>query len=202
MPDAITVWLTDADAYDDAALAGLSAWLGVDERARSARFVRPLRRRQFILGRALLRTALGELLAIDPHAIMLQERPGNAPLLVAPRDAACFSIAHSGKWVACAVRRDVAIGLDIEIIDESRPVLDLAERAFGDAVAYSLHAMPDTQRITAFYAMWCAHEAQIKLGAAPAASMALAHPELAIALCSAAAIDTAPLLRTVLVSPN
>jgi 4'-phosphopantetheinyl transferase len=191
------LWLANIGTLPDAALAPHAEWLGEGERQRAARFVRPLRRRQFIAGRALLRLALARLLGVAPQAIMLEERPGNAPLLAAPAlPGAGFSISHSGPWVACAASLQGAVGLDIECVDASRDVLALAHQAFGPQALAALQAIEGEGRIAAFYDMWCLHEAAIKLGRPGAADHVYTHPGLALALCSAEA-QAAPRLELV-----
>jgi 4'-phosphopantetheinyl transferase len=181
--DQTLLWLTDAAMLSDGALAAYGAWLGEAERERAERFVRPLRRRQFIVGRALLRLALARLLGVAPQSIVLRERPGNAPLLALPdRPAAGFSISHSGRWVACAASLQSAIGLDIECIAPARDVLALADHAFGAPAAAELRVLEGEARVEAFYRMWCLYEAGIKLGRPSAADYLYTHPGLSLAL--------------------
>jgi 4'-phosphopantetheinyl transferase len=191
------LWLANIGTLPDAALAPYDEWLGEGERQRAARFVRPLRRRQFIAGRALLRLALARLLGVAPQAIVLQERPGNAPLLATPAlPGAGFSISHSGPWVACAASLQGAVGLDIECTNASRDVLALADQAFGAQALGALQALVGEGRTAAFYEMWCLHEAAIKLGGPSAAEHVYTHPGLALALRCAAA-QAAPRLELV-----
>jgi len=160
------VFLADIAAVDDARLARYAPWLGEQELARHERFVRAERRRQFIAGRALLRLGLVRLLGIDPETVALRERPGQAPaLLDRLSDETWFSISHSGPWIGCAVSTAGAVGFDIERIDAARDVLALAEQAFDSAAVAELQAVQGDARVAAFYRMWCAHEARIKLGA-------------------------------------
>lgn len=190
------VWLVDSQAVDDDALALYSAWMGESERARCARFVRPERRRQFIVGRALLRLALGRLLDRAPGTIVLHERAGLAPVLPDIADVG-FSISHSGRWVACAAGKGVALGLDIERIDSARDVMALAEHAFDASALRDLQALAPGSRHAAFYRMWCAHEARIKLGRPGVAEYPLETAELAGLLACDGALEQAPVLEMV-----
>ncbi|MGF6272785.1 4'-phosphopantetheinyl transferase [Massilia sp. UYP11] len=191
----VLLWAVDADAVAPEALERHAAWLGASERARCARFVRPERRRQFIIGRALLRRALGSLLGTEPAAICLEERPGLAPAL-SPQADVDFSISHSGRWVACAAGAGVGLGLglDIERIDAARDVMALAEQAFSAHDVAVLRASEPASRRVAFYRMWCAHEARIKLGRASVAEYPLALPGLAGMLASTQPLETVPVL--------
>ena len=175
------LWMVDADCVTDAALRRCHSWLSPSELARYDRFVRPQRQRQFVIGRGLLRTALGRLLNVAPQDVDLEERPGQAPRLVGHDRLPGLSIAHSGHWVACAVSADSALGLDIEMKDAGRDLEALAQQAF-DAQALALWtALP---RVDGFYALWSEQEARYKLAMA-GECVALAHPELSVVLCSA-----------------
>lgn len=188
------IWLLDARTIADAQRHQYEGWLGAAEAARYARFVRPLRQRQFLLGRALLRVAMGKLLGVAPAAIALEELPGQAPLLLSPVEGAHFSISHSGHWVACALSSTTRLGLDIELRDPRRDVLALARQAFGAEVAAELEGLPLAARLAAFYQRWSEAEARYKLGMDAAACVSMAHAELSIVLCSAAPLAQAPTL--------
>lgn len=196
MASAPLLWLADASALDDAALAPLTGWLGPSELQRYAGFTRPLRRRQFLVGRVLLRQALGALLGVPASVIALVERRGNAPLL---DRAGCahigFSISHSGPWVACAVSDESLLGLDIEVVDPARDLHALAAQAFETADIAWLQARPDSSRVRDFYDMWCAKEARIKLAAEQGACVLVEHHALSIAISSAQVLSHPPLLQ-------
>jgi 4'-phosphopantetheinyl transferase len=189
-----TVWIIDGDGVTDAALASYSGWLNAAEQARYRGFVRPLRQRQFLIGRVLLRLALGELLDLPPPQLRLVERAGRSPQLDMPGLQAGFSLSHSGPWVACAVCAQGALGLDIELPQAQRDVAALASQSFdADDVAW-LAAQPAIE--PAFYQRWCRNEARIKLasnsdGPASPCDIVLAHPALTIALCSTQPVQVA-----------
>lgn len=195
---ATLLWLTDAGALPEARLKGFAAWLGEGERIRCARFPRAQRRRQFIVGRALLRLALGRLLDVAPGSIVLRERPDNAPALETPApDGLGFSISHSGPWVACAASLEGAVGLDIERIDLRRDALALARQALGPQALARLRGYEGEERSHAFYRMWCLHEARIKLGGPSAADYFFERPGLALALRCARPLPAPPAPRMV-----
>lgn len=192
-PGDSVLWLADTAALTDARLACYADWLGESERRRHARFIRAERRRQFVAGRALLRMALGRLLAIEPGSIGLEDRPGQAPAFVHPHDPGIgLSISHSGRWVACAVSTVTLVGLDIERIDPSRDVLALAEQALSPESAGHLRACSEDARVGSFYRLWCLHEAGIKLATASAADYLFEHDGFAGALRCARPLATAP----------
>jgi 4'-phosphopantetheinyl transferase len=197
-PHQASVWLLDAGALADEALVAYAGWLDGAERRRLARFIRPARRRQFLAGRVLARLALGDLLKLEPRSIRLEDHPGCAPLLASPADAAVgFSISHSGGWVACAVSAGSKVGLDIEVIDQTRDIDALAAQAFdGDRQAWLGMRPPDTRRQD-FYKLWSRAEAQYKLGAPAGSVFDLSTAGLAIVLCCEQVLCRAPELETV-----
>jgi 4'-phosphopantetheinyl transferase len=204
MPARAAVWMVDADALAPADLQRYHAWLAPDEAARAQRFVRAERRRQFIAGRALARVMLAPLFGVAPAAVTLHERPGLGPAVAVPPAfgaAPGLCIAHSGRWVACAVSAQAALGLDIELRDPARDLDALAAQAFDGADLAqwtALRAQGGSARVDAFYRLWSAQEARIKLNRPhPGACMVLPHGELAVALCSDPPLACAPQLELV-----
>jgi 4'-phosphopantetheinyl transferase len=196
--------MVDADAVADDDLLRWRGWLSPGEEARCRRFVRAQRLRQFVVGRVLLRTALGRLLGVAPQAVELEERVGKAPLLKAPAVKGAmpgFSIAHSGRWVACAVSAQTALGLDIEMRDPARDLAALAAQAFDDeemARWGRLRDADEAQRVDGFYSLWSEKEARFKLGIETAGHcIALPHAELSVALCSGEPLTAPPKMEVV-----
>jgi 4'-phosphopantetheinyl transferase len=161
-----SVWLADGRLIHDDDLAFFARRLGADEADRYRRFARRERQRQFLVGRILLRFAIGRLTGLPLAAIGIAEQPGNAPRLSLP-DSHClqpgFSLSHSGNWIACTVSRDTRLGIDIEIINPKRDIAGVAESAFpADEYAW-LQRQPDEAQTAAFYQLWSFREALYKL---------------------------------------
>ena len=198
MLGSIAVWLVDARAVGNEELVSFHSLLSASEAARFQRFMRRQRQRQFLIGRVLLRIALGKLLNMATDTINFAERSGQAPQLILPDPALGmpgFSLSHSGDWVACAVSADTALGLDIEVIDPARDINALAGQAFDAGQAACLRKLDGPARLAAFYRMWSEQEARYKLGACASPScIALAHASLSIVLCSAQPFSAAPTL--------
>jgi 4'-phosphopantetheinyl transferase len=184
MPVRAVLHLVDGRTISAARLDELVGWLSPGEAQRHARFVRAERQRQFVIGRMLARTMLGELLGVTPQALLIEDRPGQAPVLNGHPHIS-FSISHSGPWVACAVSADCALGLDIEQLDAGRDVTALAAQSFDAERCAWLAALPEASRLRDFYMLWSTQEARIKLNAEPASTLELPHPVLSIVLCSA-----------------
>lgn len=189
------LWLLDAAAMDAALAAEWLSALGTSERQRYHGFKRPARRAQFLAGRMLLRRALTEAAGIPPRAVLVRERPGNAPELSIAQDMQppYFSLSHSGCWIACAVSAATPLGVDIEIMDAARDIAALSAQAFTEAEAAAIAALPDPGRVAAFYALWSRREAEYKLGTMPSHYHAVSHPGLSVALCTALPVQSSGL---------
>jgi 4'-phosphopantetheinyl transferase len=156
----------DTNGVTEDDLAFFKRQLGGSETDRLLSFVRPERRRQFLLGRILLRFAVSHLTGLPVDAIGVVERPDNAPRLVFP-DAQHlkpnFSLSHSRNWVACVVSCAVTLGLDIEVNDPARDIDEMSEIVFHPNARLRLSALSRAERVASFYDLWCEKEALHKL---------------------------------------
>jgi 4'-phosphopantetheinyl transferase len=192
-----SIWLLDSQSVDDATLNRGLVWLNPGERQRYHRFARTLRQRQFLIGRMMLRIALGRLLRVPAKSISLTERTGNAPLLNWQAPLPGFSLSHSGHWVACAVSSGTALGLDIELIDPARDFDGLAEQAFDADELVLFRQTNAAEQAAAFYELWSTKEAKFKLASSTTSKncgscFVITHPDLSIVLCSENVLSGAP----------
>jgi 4'-phosphopantetheinyl transferase len=160
------LWLLDGAGVAQDDLAFFTRCLGSSERRRLASFLRPERRRQFLIGRMLLRVAVSDLTALPIDTIEVVERPGNAPRLVlseAHKAHPHFSLSHSRNWVACLISYGATLGLDIEVNDLARDIRGISEMVFHPSERRWLASRPDAERVSSFYDLWCEKEALHKL---------------------------------------
>lgn len=146
---------------DEAEVAGLSALLAPDERARAGRFYFARHRRQFIVARGGLRRTLGEQLGVAPERLVFAYGPQGKPELAWPaRSGMAFNLSHAGERALLAWTRAGEIGVDIECL---RPVTPgLAERFFAPEEAAALAALPAAEQTAAFFRCWTRKEAYLK----------------------------------------
>ena len=187
------IYLAHLKDFPDPRLDNLKCSLSHDEMARYRGFQRAERARQFLVGRYLLRQQLALHLGISAAEVPLIEQANNAPYLnLLNTEKPGFSISHSREWIACGIRTDAKIGLDIEIIDRQRDVLALAAHSFDAQQNATLLALSTAEQSEYFYRCWAAQEAQLKLHLACQDLRHLSHPELAIAVCSDKAFTQTP----------
>lgn len=199
LPINVTIWLANLDKLPMELVAEWVGSLSAGEQQRYRAFIRAERQRQFVAGRMLLRHAVSAEAGVGAAAVRVEEQLGKPPVLTLEggKRAPFFSIAHSGSWLACAVSSGSAVGLDIEVPDPGRDIAAAAAHAFGVTEAHRLMALPDDDRRTEFYALWCRAEASFKLGQAAAACYAVPHDQVAIAACTSHTLAAPPMLRTV-----
>jgi 4'-phosphopantetheinyl transferase len=88
LPAEIEIWLATLPAEGTALVAEGAPPLSAEEWARAKRFMSPVRRRQFVAGRLLLRSLLGRLLGVAPETVALELTPTGRPVLKAGVGAA------------------------------------------------------------------------------------------------------------------
>jgi 4'-phosphopantetheinyl transferase len=158
--DEVHLWLINLDQPDDVQreLVGL---LQDDERARAARFARPLLQHRFTVGRGVLRRLVARYLGADPAALRLAQGPYGKPLLADASDLR-FNLSHSEGQALLGVARGVEIGVDIEAVRPLRDRDDVARRTFTAGENRALAALPPPLRDAGFFACWTRKEAVVK----------------------------------------
>ncbi|MEU5630245.1 4'-phosphopantetheinyl transferase family protein [Streptomyces rishiriensis] len=186
----VQVWWADlADAH-----AGLLALLDPVERRRYEATVDRAGRGRFLVGCALSRLVLGELLGLPPADVPLRRvcprcggPHGKVRLALPPsgppseRPGFDFSVAHSGAVIGVAVCATGRVGLDVEEADVGLDVDSAARVALADSELAALYGRPAAERKPAFLRTWTRKEAVLKaLGVglgAPLRGLELSAPE-------------------------
>ena len=161
-----TVWLLDIERVTESAVVDFEQRLAASEARRYANFARMQRKRQFLVGRMLLRLAVAKMMHLPVHKITVRDRVGSAPELFVtdgPSSTPNFSISHSRNWVGCALSTEVMLGFDIEVNDFERDIVALSQAAFHANEQLWLMRQPDDERSVAFYRLWSTRESLYKL---------------------------------------
>jgi 4'-phosphopantetheinyl transferase len=153
----VRVWLVPAD---EPARRRLGPLLAPAERARAARLARAADRDRFVVGRGLARLALATQLGIAPRDVALRTGAHGRPAL------ACgtfdFNVAHSAGLVACAVARELRVGIDVEHLRVLRERHALVELTCAPHERAWLDTLPRQARRAALFELWTAKEACLK----------------------------------------
>jgi len=142
----------------------LTQLLSDDELAKVTRFHFERHRRRLIVARGTLRVMLGHYAGVEPGQLRFTYGPHGKPHLADPiqgRDLQ-FNLAHSQELALYAFARRRQIGVDLEFV---RSIPDFDQngfRLFSDREKEVFHALPEDQRLTAFFTCWTRKEAYIK----------------------------------------
>jgi 4'-phosphopantetheinyl transferase len=148
--------------------------LSADEGDRARRYRIPAARERFVVARGLLREVLGRYSGLAPEALRFSYpcvcgRPACTPARRKPRlelgaelPPLRFNLSHTDGVAMIAVTVGSEVGVDLERIRPTTAVESIAERVLGAGEADALRALPDEERVEAFYRTWTRREAQAK----------------------------------------
>lgn len=141
--------------------AGYWRLLDADERRRALGIQHPARQHRYVESHGRLRMLLGEAVQADPASLRIAKTEHGKPFLV-DYPSVAFNLSHTGDHLAIVWAKQCRVGIDIEAV-KSRSHLDaLAERCFGVAELAYWRALPEAQRLQAFYRIWTCKEAFVK----------------------------------------
>ena len=161
------VWLANPDGvHEPALLERCLALLGPKERERYQRLRRAPSRREFLVAHALARVTLSRYAPVAPEAWSFSVGEHGRPEISGPSQARRlrFNLSHTSGLVACAVVRELDIGVDVESTARRVRHRDLAERFFGEAERRALRALAPEKQAGRFLEFWTLKEAYLKAG--------------------------------------
>lgn len=159
LPGAVHVWLTHLD-WPGATIAACSELLSPAEIQRAERFRFERDRRRYKVAHACLRRLLADYSGVPPKEIALGEGTHGKPVWEHSK-AVHFNLSHAHELAAYAVA-SCPLGIDIEYIRPVPDALDIAARTFSPQESAALRALPDQDRLQAFFLYWTRKEAYLK----------------------------------------
>jgi phosphopantetheinyl transferase len=151
-PRVRVVW-ADARTIDDAAIDAL---ITDEDRQRLATLVTPRRRREYLLGRALLRRSLER----HTRRAARSHRLGATPTgKLVCSDGPAVSLSHDEGLVICAISDAGDVGVDVQSPSRRRHTAEIAGLHFSAAERAWLERAPNAD---AFYWLWVLKEAYLK----------------------------------------
>ena len=160
--DEVHVWRAQLDA-PEAVIHQLRETLDPAEVARADRFHFEKDRRQFVIGRGLLRTILGRYLNLKPHTLRFGYGAQGKPFLMGIGDSTCrFNLSHSAGVVLIAVTANREPGIDLERIRPEFANETIAEEFFSSQEIAALRGLPTHVQPEAFFNCWTRKEAYLK----------------------------------------
>lgn len=157
----VHVWYVGAERELPADVqARCLALLSPEEQVRQARFMQAKDRRQFLLGKVLVRSVLSRYRPLAPAAWTFTTT-GHGKPTVAVEPPLRFNLSHTDGLVVCAVTPDFDVGIDVESLSRTAN-LDVARRFFAPAEVAFLESLPEAQRPRVFFHFWTLKESYIK----------------------------------------
>jgi len=135
--------------------------LGDAERTRANRFRYDLHRERYVRAHGQLRMILAHYLGQPDGAISIETKKGGKPY-VASGDLH-FNMSHSADTAVYGISRAGHIGIDVELFDRRVEVDELSAHYYTGAEQEILSAMGSVERHKAFFWLWTAKEARMKL---------------------------------------
>ena len=156
------LWWCPLVAEDEAERA-LANWLSAEERARAARFGKPILARRYTIGRAALRFVLAARLDVAPHAVPIERDHRGRPRLSGTHSID-FNVTHTGDAAMFGLveARGVRIGVDLERASRNVNDAGLARRVCTSREREALARLDEHARRLAFLRLWTCKEAMSK----------------------------------------
>ncbi len=157
----VHVWLAQLPSAHGE-LEKLRALLTPEEAERARQFRTEQLRERWELTRGMLRALLAGQLQTGAREIIFQLGPHGKPALAA-HPQFFFNASHSGDHAAFAFTRTGEVGVDIEQVrGDLRRHDAVAQRFFTPAERAELAAVPEPERVRAFFDLWTRKEAFVK----------------------------------------
>ena len=163
------IWTLDLAGFADETET-LASFLSEGERHRQAKFVDTAVRRRFAIAHGLLRHLLGRYLGIPAATVDIATHEKGKPILADESIGLSFNMAYTGEHLLVAVADGTSVGCDVERLRPVKDALSLARRFFTAGEHGAIAALPDAERLVAFFTCWTRKEAVMK---AHGAGMAL-----------------------------
>lgn len=161
----VNIWYRDTASLDRGAVEATNRHLSIEEKHRRNRLFFDCDRRDFTAAHDLLRQALSSYASLSPSDWQFSTDARGKPSIDSSDPKLrewSFSLSHTQGFVACAVARNLPVGIDVERIDQSLPSQEIADRYFSGAEAQQLRDCSDDLRAVRFVEMWTLKEAFLK----------------------------------------
>lgn len=160
----VYIYSQELDA-PDRPLEYFAAVLSADERQRADRFCRPRDAQRFTVARGMLRRTLGGILATAAESIRFSYGAHGKPSLATADGEPLplqFNLAHSSHRAMLAVAAAGEIGIDIEKIRPVKSLDGIVAKHFSPLERAAFQALPQEERLQAFFRVWTRKEAVVK----------------------------------------
>lgn len=159
----VHIWCASLDLSNNC-LSRLAQTLSNDENIKARRFYFEKDRRDFIIGRGILRSIIGSYLNEKPSKLQFNYGPYGKPYLIKEFDGfdLRFNLAHSRGLAIYAFTRNREIGVDLEYAYLPEDSEKLVAGFFSEEEKAVWFSLPTEQKPEALFVCWTRKEAYIK----------------------------------------
>lgn len=161
LPGDIHLWFVDLD-LSAPQLQRLTATLSPEELAQADRFIKQQHGDRYRASHGWLRDVLARYLLCAPGAIEYEQGLYGKPYIKGVSSFVHFNLSHSHSHALIAVMAEQEVGVDIEYLNPTLQVMDLAKRFFSDREVAQLESLAADVQREAFFRCWTRKEAYIK----------------------------------------
>jgi len=159
----IHLWIAFPEAiHEPQLLARYDQLMTAEEREKQQRYIFERDRHDALITRALVRTVLSRYVAVAPEHWRFAKGDKGKPEIVDAPWPLRFNVSHTQGMIICGVTRDHDLGVDIEHINRSTEVTDIADRFFSPIEVKEMFSLPASERRNRFFDYWTLKESYIK----------------------------------------
>lgn len=159
------LWYVFPDAVTDPSLLGIySHLLCPEERVQQQRFYFAKGRHEYLVTRALVRTALSHYASVDPWVWRFERNAYGKPAITHPQGilSLSFNLSNTNGLIVCLVALEREVGVDVEDMQRPGGTVELADRFFSPIEVADLRTLPTQAQRQRFFEYWTLKEAYIK----------------------------------------
>lgn len=160
-PGEIHIWSVQLDPPPDI-VERLGRSLSADEWERANRFRFDKHRRQYVVGRGVLRGLVAAYTGTRPEAVRFRYGERGKPYLADSTSGLELNLSNSDEMALVGFVRGLEIGVDIEFLKPMPDCEQIAERFFSASERDVLRALPADRKEEAFFNCWTRKEAYLK----------------------------------------
>lgn len=154
--DSLQLWCTQVQLNDELEQGFLSA----SELTRFHRIKRKRKKQEYLMSRALMRTACSSYFNIASNTLLFIEKPHALPMISPLPKGYYYSLSHSKGLIYFAISNN-PIGIDVEQHLHRTDIIGAAEFFMSANELKNLMSLKSTA-LNYFYRLWCAKEAYFK----------------------------------------
>lgn len=146
---------------DERRCALLQRLLDDEQCGRAEQFKTPVLRNRYVESWGLVREILAEYTGAPPETLRISRQQYGKPYLSGFPELS-FNLSHSGGYMLVAVAWQCQLGVDIEQVKSRGNFTGLVNKCFAGPEIAWWKALPESEKVPAFFRLWTRKEAFVK----------------------------------------